>query len=137
MKTKATWLLTAILICLTTTLVSSCKDKEMQDVFGAANLVGTWNSSKTRPTTSASISYQTNVQGIITFEASGSFHEDNGKSGRWTFKDNELTLYYPNGEGRSMRYAMQDGYNRDQMTLTATFKADDGFTYTSSLILNR
>ena len=137
MKTKVTWLLTAILICLTATLVSSCKDKEMQDVFGAANLVGTWNSSKTRPTTSASISYQTNVQGIITFEASGSFHEDNGKSGRWTFKDNELTLYYPNGEGRSMRYAMQDGYNRDQMTLTATFKADDGFTYTSSLILNR
>ena len=137
MKTKVTWLLTAILICLTATLVSSCKDKEMQDVFGAANLVGTWNSSKTRPTTSASISYQTNVQGIITFEASGSFHEDNGKSGRWTFKDNELTLYYPNGEGRSMRYAMQDGYNRDQMTLTATFKADDGFTYTSSLILYR
>ena len=137
MKTKATWLLTAILICLTATLVSSCKDKEMQDVFGAANIVGTWNSSKTRPTTSASISYQTNVQGIITFEASGSFHEDNGKSGRWTFKDNELTLYYPNGEGRSMRYAMQDGYNRDQMTLTATFKADDGFTYTSSLILYR
>ncbi len=137
MKTKVTWLLTAILICLTATLVSSCKDKEMQDVFGAANIVGTWNSSKTRPTTTLSTSYQTNVQGIITFEASGSFHEDNGKSGRWTFKDNELTLYYPNGEGRSMRYAMQDGYNRDQMTLTATFNADDGFTYTSSLILYR
>jgi hypothetical protein len=137
MKTKVTWLLTAILICLTATLVSSCKDKEMQDVFGAANIVGTWNSSKTRPTTTLSTSYQTNVKGIITFEASGSFHEDNGKSGRWTFKDNELTLYYPNGEGRSMRYAMQDGYNRDQMTLTATFKADDGFTYTSSLILYR
>ena len=109
----------------------------MQDVFGAANIVGTWNSSKTRPTTTLSTSYQTNVQGIITFEASGSFHEDNGKSGRWTFKDNEFTLYYPNGEGRSMRYAMLDGYNRDQMTLTATFKADDGFTYTSSLILYR
>ena len=137
MKTKVTWLLTAILICLTATLVSSCKDKEMQDVFGAANIVGTWNSSKTRPTTTLGTSYQTNVQGIITFEASGSFHEDNGKSGRWTFKDNELTLYYPNGEGRSMRYAMEDGYNRDQMTLTSTFKADDGFTYTSSLILYR
>lgn len=137
MKTKVTWLFTAILICLSAALVSSCKDKEMQDVFGAANIVGTWNSSKTRPTTSLSTSYQSNVQGIITFEANGFFHENNGKSGRWTFKDNELTLYYPNGEGRSMRYIMQEGYNRKQMTLTASFKADDGFTYTSSLILYR
>ena len=137
MKKTSTWMLVSILICCTAALLSSCKDKEMQDVVDTASLIGTWEYSKTRPTTSDTPNYQGNVQGIITFEADGTFHENNGKRGRWTFRNKELAIYYPNGEGRSMKYVMKnDGFSQEQIILEANFIADDGCTYTCSLMLH-
>lgn len=129
-------MLAAILTCCAFALLSSCKDKEMQNIVDTVSLIGTWDCSKTRPTTTDKPSYQMNVRGTITFEGNGTFHESNGRRGRWTFRDKTLCIYYPNGEGQSMKYVMQEGSDRRHITLVATFNADDGFTYTCSLILN-
>ena len=140
------WMLVSILVhCSATTVMTSCNDDDVEDLVGSQNIVGKWRTSA-QVTPPLADGMDLRIDGDIEFKADGtavSIDADGTQTtGTWTLKDKTLTMTLTvDGQTVSNTYKVQDGWTRDKMVLTYTLTVpDEGgkmVTHTVTLTMTR
>lgn len=118
----------------TTTMLTSCDERLMEDIAESINLVGTWESTEKLCSVDYPGHNHINFNGLITFRSNHEFFDDHGSGGTWSLSNGILTLKYDRGYNNIVQFYIQDGYNRNCMKLNTT--VNTGFeTYRSTVTL--
>ena len=135
-KFSKIFMFAAILTLGTTTTLTSCDERMMEDFAESVNIVGTWSCSESVHSTSNPAYSKYRYNGLITFRANHSFSDSYGETGTWSIYNRKITLVYDNSFGRTVEFYVQDGYTTRRMVLKATFDAGMGRTSVCTVTLD-
>lgn len=146
MKKRLLWMLATILvICGTTTVMTSCNDDDMEDIMENLNIVGQWKSlGIVSPQVVEGVTVE--MSDITEFKTDGTYvsiDEDGEQTiGTWVLRNKTLTLTQTEeGQTINIVYVIKEGWTRDKIVMFTTFTGEDEngntITYTLTVTMNR
>ena len=138
-------LATILVICGTTTVMTSCNDDDMEDIMENLNIVGQWKSlGIVSPQVVEGVTVE--MSDITEFKTDGTYvsiDEDGEQTiGTWVLRNKTLTLTQTEeGQTINIVYVIKEGWTRDKIVMFTTFTGEDEngntITYTLTVTMNR